>query len=234
MSVSATVTTPSAAFTPSATSVADGANVNFDGSASTTAATSITDYDWNFGDGTTLDAGTTATATHAFTTSGPHTVSLTVTNSYGATNVAARTVTVLAPFPGSTLAGTALSATSKGRVTLDVQCPVSAATSCQDTVDLYSATGTLPTTASAHHAKQSTRLGSAGFTITSGGTVVEHITLDSAGKALLKRKHFSARALISATDGASRTATTTAQVTVKLAAKSTHHTPLSAWRLAWL
>lgn len=236
MSVAATIQTPSAAFTPSTTSVADGGSVNFNGSASTTAATSITDYDWNFGDGTTLDSGTTATASHAFATPGPHTVTLTVTNSYGATGQATKTVTVLAPFAGSSLTGTTLSASAAGKVTFDVRCSATAATSCTDSVTLFASSGALPATAAtAHQAKAATRLGSASFTIASGRTAVEHLTLDAAGGKLLAGKRFSARVLISAGDGAGRHATTSAHVTIKLTATaSAHHAPLAGLLASWL
>lgn len=244
MSVAATLSTPTAAFTPSATSVSEGTTVSLDGSASTSPAT-ITDYDWNFGDGTTLDSATTASASHTFTTPGVYTVSLTITDSNSDTNTVSETVTVLAPTPvtptpstptpaatshpaflGSSLASTTLAANSKGRVTLEVACSATAATSCADSVGLYGATGATPKIASVHRHEKAARLGSTSFTVSSGQTAVEHIALDARGLALLKRKHFSARALITATDGEGRTVTTRVDVTVKLVIKSKRRAPL--------
>jgi PKD repeat protein len=249
MSVAATLQTPTAAFTPSATSVAEGATVSFNGSTSTSPA-SITDYRWNFGDGTTLDAGTTATATHTFATPGAHSVSLTITDSNGDTNQTSATVTVLAPTPpppsptptpspqtppdflGVSLAGTRLSATANGKVTLKLACSSTATTSCRGKVALFSASGATPKSAAAHHHTKATRLGSASFTVASGETATEQIALGATGRGLLTEKHFSARALITATDGANRTVTTAVAVTVKLAVKSTHHAPLRASSLS--
>lgn len=244
MSVAATLQTPTAAFTPSSTSVAEGATVSFDGSASASLA-SITDYDWNFGDGATLDTGATATATHAFATPGAHSVSLTITDSNGDTNQASATVTVLAPTPpaptpspptpspktppnflGASLANTKLVATAKGRLALELACSSTATTSCRGKVDLYGRTGAAPKTAAAQHPKKATRLGSTTFTVASGQTVTERIALDGKGRKLLATKHFSARALITATDGANRTVTTNATVTVRLVVAKTHHGPL--------
>ena len=241
MSVAATLRTPAAAFTPSATSVAEGATVSFDGSASTSPGT-ITDYDWNFGDGATLDTGTTATATHTFAAPGAHTVSLTITDSNGDTNQTSATVTVLSPTPaptpttptattpfvGSSLGGTTLSATAKGVVTLDLVCSSTATTSCSDRVDLYGASGKAPTTASAHHPKPATRLARASFTVASGETAIEHVALNAKGRKLLEHKRFAARVLITASDQDGRTVTTLTAVTVKRAAKKARHAPLGA------
>jgi len=246
MSVAATLQTPTAAFTPSATSVAEGTAVTFDGSASTSPGT-ITDYSWNFGDGTTLDTATTPTATHTFATPGAHTVSLTITDSNGDTNQAGATVTVLAPTPapsppaptpsaqtppvflGSSLVGTNLSATRKGKVTLDLACSSTATTSCRGKVDLFGSSGAAPTTAAVHHHKQATRLGSVSFTVASGATATEFITLSASGRKLLAKKRFSARALITATDGSNRTVTTLIDVTVGIAGKSRRRAPRSGW-----
>src|SRR6185437_13223378 len=57
-----------------------GTTVNFDGSGSSVDPGTITDYTWSFGDGSqAVDAGTTATTSHTFTTPGIHTVTLTIT-----------------------------------------------------------------------------------------------------------------------------------------------------------
>jgi PKD repeat protein len=228
--VTATAPQPTARFTPSETSVMDGASISFDGSASTSAGT-ITDYSWNFGDGSALDSHTAATATHSYTAPGAYTVTLTVTNSYGGTNQTSSTVTADAPpFLGSSLASTAVSASAKGNAKIDVACSPTAVTSCEDSVGLYSTAGKLPAALSAR-AKPAKRLGSASFSLTSGGTSMEDVTLNAAGRALLARKRFAARAVISASDGAGRTFTTTTAVTVKLVAKHPRHATLALWPL---
>jgi len=95
---------PSASFTDSPTAPAPGAPVSFDGSSSVGGnGATITDYSWNFGDGTTQDAGSTATAQHTYASRGTYTVSLTVTNSAGKHSTTSQTVTVdFAPTPAFT------------------------------------------------------------------------------------------------------------------------------------
>ena len=70
-----------------------GQSVTFSGSATVAEpGDAITSYQWSFDDGATVPAG--AGATHSFTTSGPHTATLTVTDSIGLT--ASTTVTLTA------------------------------------------------------------------------------------------------------------------------------------------
>ena len=89
---------PTAAFTPTPTPATPNSPVSFNAGASTAGGTaSITDYRWNFGDGTTVDAGTTAAASHTYTSPGTYTVTLTVANSDGQSESASQTVTVDAP-----------------------------------------------------------------------------------------------------------------------------------------
>jgi PKD repeat protein len=66
----------------------------FDGSGSTAPSGIITGYGWDFGDGGTSSS---ATPNHAFAAAGSYPVTLTVTDSNGATSVASVTVTVTAP-----------------------------------------------------------------------------------------------------------------------------------------
>jgi PKD repeat protein len=62
-----------------------------------TPAGAITAWEWNFGDPTsTANTATEQNPTHAFTSSGPYTVSLKVTDGSGATNTKTNTVTVTA------------------------------------------------------------------------------------------------------------------------------------------
>ncbi|SMQ72678.1 PKD repeat-containing protein [Plantibacter sp. VKM Ac-1784] len=82
---------PTAAFTPTVVNL-DG---SFDASASVDPDGTIASYAWNFGDGTT---GTGVTATHTYATAGTFSVSLTVTDSVGATaSVSHDVATTLAP-----------------------------------------------------------------------------------------------------------------------------------------
>ena len=82
------VSDPTASFTASpnpATLVGGTVTVNFNGSASSAAGSrTIASYSWDFGDGIMV-VTTTATTTHAFTTTGTFKVTLTVTDSAGAT-----------------------------------------------------------------------------------------------------------------------------------------------------
>ncbi len=91
---------PTAAFTPSASVAAPGAPVSFDASASGPGdpGGTITDYSWNFGDGTPVDdAGGSADASHAFASSGVYTVALTTTDDLGVSATSTQQVTVDAP-----------------------------------------------------------------------------------------------------------------------------------------
>lgn len=66
--------------------------VNFSGAASTSPSGTIQAYEWNFGDGSALASG--VTASHSYTTGGTYTASLKVTDSAGFS--AAKTVTISA------------------------------------------------------------------------------------------------------------------------------------------
>ena len=71
--------------------------VIFDASTSTAGqGQTITDYAWNFGDGTPIAHTTGKTIAHSFATQNIFTVNLTVTDSAGRTNTAFKTVTVSA------------------------------------------------------------------------------------------------------------------------------------------
>ncbi len=88
-----TVSTPQpvAAFTSPCTQ----RTCTFNGSSSTTpAGTTITNYSWNYGDGTTATGATPAAKTYA--ANGTYNVVLTVTNSAGATDTETRAITVTA------------------------------------------------------------------------------------------------------------------------------------------
>ncbi len=97
---------PTAAFTPSASVAAPGATVSFNASASAPGASggTITDYSWNFGDGTPVDDTTTnAAASHAYASPGIYTVALTTTDDLGVTDTATQQITVDAPAAAFTI-----------------------------------------------------------------------------------------------------------------------------------
>ena len=86
---------PTAAFAVSSGAPTPGVAVTFDASGSTAPVPGgpITDYSWNFGDGTTADSGTAATNTHIYAARGTYAVTLTVTSG-GQTDTSTQTVTV--------------------------------------------------------------------------------------------------------------------------------------------
>jgi PKD repeat protein len=215
LNVAATVQTPVAAFVAPASSATTGQPVAFDASPSTSGAT-ITDYSWNFGDGQTLDAQGTPATSHTYTTAGTFNVTLTITDSDGNTATVTHAVTVVLPtFAGSSLGATSLTAAKNGSVALSLACSSTAFQQCSDSAALYGSSGTLPASMSRAHPKPAKLLGSASVTIASGATIVEQLTLNKAGRKLLrKHRHFKARLILAATDNAARTFTSTVQVTV--------------------
>ena len=74
---------------------APGASANFDASGSNDLEGTITDYSWDFGDGSQpVDAGATRPRTHAFTPRGTYPVTLTITNGSNQTDQITQNVTV--------------------------------------------------------------------------------------------------------------------------------------------
>src|SRR5579862_8416099 len=66
-------------------------NVGFDGSASQASGTTISSYQWNYGDGA---SGSGQTASHSYTSPGSYTATLTVSDNSGNTSSATTTITV--------------------------------------------------------------------------------------------------------------------------------------------
>ncbi|MGO9819849.1 MAG: PKD domain-containing protein, partial [Solirubrobacteraceae bacterium] len=85
---------PTASFTAWPNPSTLGVPANFDASASSDPEGTITDYSWNFGDGSTA---TGADPSHAFAAPGTYTVILTVTNDGGQTATTSQTATVDSP-----------------------------------------------------------------------------------------------------------------------------------------
>ncbi len=81
---------PVAAFTANCTDL----SCSFDASSSSDPDGSVVSYSWDFGDSST---GTGVTSSHNYGTDGDFTVTLTVTDDQGATNISSQTVTVTAP-----------------------------------------------------------------------------------------------------------------------------------------
>jgi PKD repeat protein len=72
--------------------------VHFNGGASTgSAGATITNYAWDFGDGSDEVSGSSATVSHTYTNAGIYTVHLVVTDSGGRTGRVTNTVTVATP-----------------------------------------------------------------------------------------------------------------------------------------
>ena len=82
---------PTASFTANPPTGAEPLPVDFDASASSDPDGNITSYEWEFGDGNT---GTGATISHTYTDDGTYTAKLTVTDNFGGTASATRTITV--------------------------------------------------------------------------------------------------------------------------------------------
>jgi PKD repeat protein len=91
-----TVDEPTAAFTTSQAGAVPSAVVSFDASATSDPESSISDYSWDFGDGTSADTGSTPSASHTYPNAGTYTVTLTVTDQLGLSDTATEQV-VIAP-----------------------------------------------------------------------------------------------------------------------------------------
>jgi PKD repeat protein len=90
----ASTSAPAAAFTSTPAPATTTSAVSFDGSGSTDSNATITDYTWDFGDGTTQDAHGNPITSHPYTSPGKYVVTLIVTNSNGESESTTQMVTV--------------------------------------------------------------------------------------------------------------------------------------------
>jgi PKD repeat protein len=89
-----TNTPPTASFTVTPNPAATGATVSFDGAASADPGGGITNYAWDFGDGTVSATNAAAAITHPYPTAGTYFVQLTVTDGNGASTTTFRQLRV--------------------------------------------------------------------------------------------------------------------------------------------
>src|SRR5206468_776467 len=88
---------PTAAFAFGPPKPLEATSVSFDASNSTDPDGNITNYEWNWGDGSNSTVSVSSIAQHAFATFGDYTVGLMVTDSDGLTNTTSAQVHVFAP-----------------------------------------------------------------------------------------------------------------------------------------
>jgi PKD repeat protein len=215
---------PLAAATATPAATGPGQLVTFEGSASDADPGESPSYHWTFDDG----AGAVgASAQHAFATAGTHTATLTVTDPAGLSDSAQATVRVNAPAPtsppptapaptsppptASVFAGVRLVSTRLsfgGRfVALTLRCPAG-------TIGRCSGRSTL--TARRRASSRPIVLGRARFSVAAGQQAKALVRVSRAGRRLLRRApRLRGRATNAALDGAGRSKTTVARVTIR-------------------
>ncbi len=109
---------PSASFAFGPSKPLEGAPVTFNASQSTDLDGNITDYRWDWGDGSDPIVSVSPVAEHTFATIGEYRVNLTVTDSDGLTNATSASVRVFAP-PSAVFTFSPLSPRAGRAVTLD-------------------------------------------------------------------------------------------------------------------
>jgi hypothetical protein len=124
--------------------------------------------------------------------------------------------------PSATIAGTSITVTTSGSLTIKVSCPPNA--TCTGTVTLK----TLAAVAARAHAAKTKKailtLAQGSFTVTGGSTKSVTLHLSSKARKLLARvKTVRAKATVAARNNAGATATSSSVLTLKLEKKKKHH-----------
>jgi PKD repeat protein len=114
-----TIDQPTARFASPQAIPAPGSAATFDATASTDPAGTVADYSWNFGDNTgTIEAGSSPSTPHTFTSRGTYHVTLTITNNSGQQDSVEHDVTVDTP-PTAAFAPSATVATPNSQLSFD-------------------------------------------------------------------------------------------------------------------
>ncbi len=108
---------PVASFNPSTTSVPTGTSISFDGTSSYDPDGTVTAWSWTFGDGATAAGSTT---THAYSTPGTYSATLTVTDNGGLTASKTAQITITDRAPLVTWSSSPANPSSGQRVTLSI------------------------------------------------------------------------------------------------------------------
>jgi PKD repeat protein len=131
---------PQASFTVACT----GLQCNVDGSGSSDPDGTVTSYAWNFGDGTTVPASSSATASHTYAASGSYSITLTVTDNGGA--IGTKTITKSVAPGGQAIGFDGANSVDTGGPSSAVTVPASAAAG--DTLLLFDSIASTSITAS--------------------------------------------------------------------------------------
>lgn len=205
---------PTAAFTSTPLSPVAGSPATLDGSASTD-DTGIAKYEWDLdGDGTfETDTRTTPTTPATFTTPGPATVRLRVTDTDGAADTTQLILQVREPgadvqadtrAPVMRPLATTLKMTPSGRVSVRLRCPATEQT-CRANIRL---TGVKPLAGK--------RLGGRTVTVPGGRTMGVTVQLTKAARKTVRtRGAIRARAIVTATDQSGNRAVTRTTVRIR-------------------
>lgn len=151
-----------------------GAGAGFDASGSCDPDGDALTFAWSFDDGATA---TGAVVQHAFSSPGPHSGTVTVTDATGRATTATAYMTTTAlppPFAGVTIAKQTVRVSKKGVAKVKVKCPKAASGSCDGTLKISA------------KLRKRTTIGSKRFKIRSGATRGVSVKLSSAARARLR------------------------------------------------
>jgi PKD repeat protein len=200
---------PTASFTDAPSPAVVGETVKFDGSSSSDDDPIVT-YEWDLdGDGTYETSSATPTTTHAYTTAGPRTIRLRVTDDHGVQDVVSHALQVdAAPAPDTTapivkISPKTVKMSKTGTVTVKVTCPKTE----------RSCTGQLTLRTKGNKAKV---VGTKKFNIGGSQTAKLKVKLSKSARKTVTRKHrLSTAATAVAKDAAGNTGTAKATVKIK-------------------